>query len=153
MILDLIFEHIPILKQLLNFSSCRVLRQLPEFLSMYIFKHLRTYVTKQDFLIRWNRNKIENKNKLFFYNLKSLQHLEIKILISFLTIYRVSQKKSVIYGAWWKNCTFFCVTVLFGVFLIFFENLYFFWYSKGLKKIRELFFFQIQKFRKTKISK
>ena len=29
-----------------------VLRQLLEFISMPIFKHLRTYVTKQDFLIR-----------------------------------------------------------------------------------------------------
>ena len=34
------FEHIPILKQLL------------ELVSISIFKHLRTYVTKQDFLIR-----------------------------------------------------------------------------------------------------
>ena len=30
-----------------------------------------------------NINKIENKNQLFLYNLKSLQHLEIKILITF----------------------------------------------------------------------
>ena len=37
---------------------------------MSIFKYVRTYKTKQDYLIRQNMNKIENKNKLFFYNLK-----------------------------------------------------------------------------------
>ena len=56
MILDFIFEHIPFLKQLPDFSSCRVfgtypgfelvLRQLPEFMSISIFKPLRPYVTK-----------------------------------------------------------------------------------------------------------
>ena len=56
-----IFEHIPILKQLpayrispyVAFSEhVLVLRQLLEFISMSIFMHLRTYVTKQDFLIK-----------------------------------------------------------------------------------------------------
>ena len=37
---------------------------------MSIFKYLRTYVTKQDCLIRQNINKIGNKNKMFFHNLK-----------------------------------------------------------------------------------
>ena len=50
-----------------------VLRQLQEFVSMSIFKHLRTFVTNQDFMIRWNINKIENINKLFFYNLKIIK--------------------------------------------------------------------------------
>ena len=46
-----------------------VLRHLPEFISMSIFKHLGTCITKQVFLIRQNITKIENK-KLFFYYLK-----------------------------------------------------------------------------------
>ena len=36
---------------------------------MSIFKYLSTNETKQDYLISYNINK-ENKNKLFFYNLK-----------------------------------------------------------------------------------
>ena len=39
-----------------------------------------------------------------------------------------------------QKCTFFCATLLYGVFSIFFENFYFFWYSNGSKKIREPFF-------------
>ena len=50
-----------------------VFRQLQEFVSMSIFKHLRTFVTNQDFMIRWNINKIENINKLYFYNLKIIK--------------------------------------------------------------------------------
>ena len=53
-------EHIPIFRQIPDFTSCRVfetypgfeLRQLREFISMSIFKYLRTYETKQDVLIR-----------------------------------------------------------------------------------------------------
>ena len=65
-ILDFIIEHIPILKHLPDFSSCPVLAhilvlgQLLELISMSIFKHLRSWVTKQDFLPKYKR--IENKN-------------------------------------------------------------------------------------------
>ena len=58
MILDFIFEHIPILKQLSDISSCRIFGTYPGFetiaiiISMSIFKHLRTYLAKQHFLIR-----------------------------------------------------------------------------------------------------
>ena len=53
---------------------------------MSIFKYLHTYETKQDFLIRYNINKIENKNKLFLYNLKILTELRnqyFNIVISY----------------------------------------------------------------------
>ena len=59
MILDFIFERILILKQLPDFSSCRVFGTYPGFetilenISMLIFRHLHSYLTKQDdFLIR-----------------------------------------------------------------------------------------------------
>ena len=52
MILDFIFEHIPILKQLPHFvlEEMLVLSQLLQFISMSIFNNLRPYVTKQDLL-------------------------------------------------------------------------------------------------------
>ena len=62
--------------------------------------------------------------------------------------YRVSQKTSVISGVW---CKVVPLTLLYGVFSIFFGNFSFFWYSNGPKKICELFFSQNQKFRKAKI--
>jgi len=50
-----------------------------------------------------------------------------------------------------QKCNFFCATLLYGVFKIFFGNLNFFSTSMAQKKIREPFFFQNQKFRKTKM--
>ena len=53
---------------------------------MSIFKYVRTYKTKQDYLIRQNMNKIENKNKLFFYNLKiisAFRNQNINIICSY----------------------------------------------------------------------
>ena len=55
-------------------------------------------------------------------------------------------KKRVICGAWCKIVTF-CATLLYGGFLIFFENLYFFW----SKKIPRTFFsFKIKSSEKQK---
>ena len=67
MILELVLEHIPILKQLPHFSSCRVFGTYPDFetitrihinVSFHEFTHLRN---KTRFLIRLNINKINNK--------------------------------------------------------------------------------------------
>ena len=49
-----------------------------------------------------------------------------------------------------QSCTFFA-TLLYGVFSIFSENLYFFGTPMAQKKIRESFFSQNQKFRKAKM--
>ena len=56
-------------------------------------------------------------------------------------------KKRVICGAWCKIVTF-CATLLYGGFLIFFENLYFF----GPKKSHEPFFLSKSKVQKNKIN-
>ena len=54
MILDFIFEHVHILKQLPDFSSCRVFGTYPGFETItgihsnVNLLHLRTYVTKKD---------------------------------------------------------------------------------------------------------
>ena len=66
-ILDFILEHIPILEQLPDFSSYCVFRIYPGFKTIIGIHINVNYETKQDFL---NINKIENKNKLFFYYLK-----------------------------------------------------------------------------------
>ena len=101
-------EHILVLRQLPNFSSCRVIRTFPgfetitEFQLMSRFRNISGFETITGIHINvnfqilthlWNKtrqniNKMENKNKLFFMIYKWLQHWEIKILISFvLTIY------------------------------------------------------------------
>ena len=62
-----IFEHIPILKQLPNFSLCRVFGTYPGFETItcihinVILMYLRNYETKQ------------NKNVFFFHNLKIIK--------------------------------------------------------------------------------
>jgi len=53
--------------------------------------------------------------------------------------HRVSQKKCVLRRLV-QMCNFFRATLLYGVFKIFFENLYFFGTSMVQKKIREPFF-------------
>ena len=86
MVLNFIFEHIPILKQLPHFSSYRVFGTYPSFetiTGMSIFKHLRTFETKQDLMKFLNINKIENKTTLFLYNFKIITALKIQILILF----------------------------------------------------------------------
>ena len=72
MILYFIFEHIPILRQLADFSSCRVFGTYPGFktitairinVNVYAFTHLRN---KTRFFDKVETKK--NKNILFFYN-------------------------------------------------------------------------------------
>ena len=80
MILDFIFEHIPILKHLPDFSSCRVFGTYPGFetingihinVNFQAFTHLRN---KTACFEKVKYKKIQNKNKSLFFNLKSLQH-------------------------------------------------------------------------------
>jgi len=85
MILDFIFEHIPVLKQLPDFSSCRVFGTYPGFetitgihitVNFQVFTHLRNRTRLFD-KVKYKQNK---KNYSFIIK-KSLQHLEIKKLI------------------------------------------------------------------------
>ena len=87
-ILVLIFEYITILKQLPHFSSCRVFGTYPGFetitrihinVKFQAFAHLRI---KTRFFDKVKYKKQKTKI-LFFYDLKSLWHREIKILILF----------------------------------------------------------------------
>jgi len=66
-----------------------------------------------------------------------------------LKLYRVSQKKSVICGAWWKIILF-CATLLNGVFSIFSENLLFFLVLQWPKKNPRTFFLLKSKVQKDK---
>ena len=74
--------YTPILKQLPDFSSCRVFETYPGFetingihINANFQDMLHTYVTKGKY------KQIENKNALFFFVKKILRHCEIKILI------------------------------------------------------------------------
>ena len=78
-ILVLIFEYITILKQLPHFSSCRVFTRIHINVKFQAFAHLRI---KTRFFDKVKYKKQKTKI-LFFYDLKSLWHREIKILILF----------------------------------------------------------------------
>ena len=94
MIPEFIFETYPYFETIPDFSSCCVFRAYPGFetiTGIYInvnFQVFTPYITKHDVLIRYNINKIENKNILFFYILKiitALRNQNINIFV--LTIY------------------------------------------------------------------
>ena len=99
-----------------------------------------------------------------------LKNLLVKVMLSmlknsfnnFLNIISFTVKNIKNYTGWVKkkcdlrrlvqNCTFFFATLLYGVFSIFFENLYFFLVLQWPpKKSANLFFSQNQKFRKGKM--
>jgi len=62
----------------------------------------------------------------------------MNVLFYYIEIYRVT-KKSVICGVWCKIVLFLCNSPVW-FFLIFFENLYFFWCSNGPKENPRIFF-------------
>jgi len=85
MILDFIFKRIPILKQLPDFSSCHVFGTYPGFETI-TGNHINFNFCAQRFFDKVKYKKIENKNKLFFYNLKiikALRNQNINIIYSY----------------------------------------------------------------------
>ena len=93
MILDFIFEHIPFLKQIPHFSSCRVFETYPGFetitrihinVNFQVFKHLR-HKTRFFDKIKYTQ-KGKKQTICSFIIIKLLRHSEIKIKDYFFTI-------------------------------------------------------------------
>ena len=78
----------------------------------------------------------------FFLNLFSFSRLLFFLSTLFSFLVHFSKLQNML-----QNFSFFCATLLYGVFFnIFWKSVIFFWYFNGPKKIRESFFSQNQNF-------